>query len=144
MFVCTQDVRYALAVPKDGSVPRPLEFRWYEYAQHLVRHYSQPAARQQPASGATVGPQSAEQQAEERKARERNVSVLRTLGKDSAGARESGAGAEVQLRVVFQKRGGADKRERQLDNAADLIERCNAWRYTAPSGARVRGNCTEV
>lgn len=72
------------------------------------------------------------------------MSVLRRLGKDSAGSPETGTGAEVQLRVVFQKRDGGDKHERQLDNAADLIAACNAWRYTAPSGARVRAQCTEV
>lgn len=141
MFVCTEDVRYALAVPKDGSTPRPLVFRWYEYAQHIVRQVTRRSQeqqeQQQQGSGAAVGPLTAAQEDEERQRRERDVSVLRRLGSDSADS-------PVTLRVVFQKRGNADKRERQLDNAADLIERCNAWRYTAPSGARVRGSCTEV
>ena len=69
------------------------------------------------------------------------VSVLRRLGKGGAASPATGAGTEPLLRILFQKRAGT---ERQLRNAAELVQRCNSWRYTAPSGARVRARCWEA
>ena len=133
MFVCAHDI----ATKK---------WQLHAYGQHLVRHYQggelvRSMPEQQPPGEGTLPPLPPE-------------SVLRQLGKRRKGGRKgggggedassssgSGADGEVQLRIVFQKRGGGD---RQLDNAAELVERCNAWRYTAPSGARVRALCWEV
>lgn len=45
--------------------------------------------------------------------------------------------------MVFQRR-NRDAQSRQLLNAAELVEACNRWQYTAPSGAVVRALCWEV
>jgi hypothetical protein len=67
------------------------------------------------------------------------ISVIKELGKPLNGSNRN-ATAELEVRVVFQKR----TVDRQLLNSKELIEQCNAWRYTTPSGARVRGLCWEV
>lgn len=69
------------------------------------------------------------------------VSLLRSLGPQSADSRQTGAGTEARLRIVFQKRDGI---ERQLSNAAELVKLCNRWRYQAPSGAQVTALCWQV
>ncbi len=69
------------------------------------------------------------------------VSLLSSLGARSAGSRQTGAGSEARLRIVFQKRDGL---ERQLVNAAELVKLCNRWRYRAPSGALVTALCWQV
>ena len=170
MSVRLTDEQYAAGVlPGSGSGPLPPSFegteqrcfknmfvcahdiatkKWqlHAYGQHLVRHYQggelvRSMPEQQPPGEGTLPPLPPE-------------SVLRQLGKRRKGGRKgggggedassssgSGADGEVQLRIVFQKREGND---RQLLNAGELVERCNAWRYTAPSGARVRALCWEV
>lgn len=69
------------------------------------------------------------------------VSLLRSLGPQFADSRQTGAGTEARLRIVFQKRDGI---ERQLSNAAELVKLCNRWRYQAPSGAQVTALCWQV
>lgn len=68
------------------------------------------------------------------------VSVIKQLGHGMKLAEE---GQDVELRIVFQKR-NRDAQARQLLNAAELVEECNKWSYTAPSGATVRALCWEV
>ena len=67
------------------------------------------------------------------------VSIIRQLGLRRA--QGGGGGKEQVLRIVFQTRAGT---ERQLVNIAELLETCNAWRYTTQSGARLRALCWEV
>ena len=72
------------------------------------------------------------------------VSIIRQLGlQRGRGKKEqqTGAGKEQVLHIAFQKRDGT---VRQLLNAAELIERCNAWRYTTQAGAQLRALCWEV
>ena len=49
-------------------------------------------------------------------------------------------GEPAVLRVAFQKRSG----DRLLLNAAELLDKCNAWRYTTAAGVQVRAHCWEV
>ncbi len=68
------------------------------------------------------------------------VSAIRQLGALPHSAQKQ-QGRELQLRVLFSKRSSGDRR---LLNTAELLRRCNAWRYTAPSGAQLRALCWEV
>jgi hypothetical protein len=132
MFVCLHDVS-------------PATWQLHAYGQLLVRYYGgedlvlsmpQVAPPGQPLDKLPPA-----------------VSVLRQLGvaaasRKATGGRKGASGggqlqsqAEVAVRVVFQKRGGT---ERQLTNSAELLKACNRWRFTAPSGVRVRGLCWEV
>ena len=75
------------------------------------------------------------------------VSIIRQLGLQRESGKEeqqAGVGEEQEpfvVRIAFHKRDGT---LRQLLNAAELIERCNAWRYTTQSGARLQALCWEV
>jgi hypothetical protein len=60
---------------------------------------------------------------------------------DKADGGSSSEGGERQLRIVFHRRSSPD---RQLLNVAELIEQCNAWRYTTKAGQRLRASCIEV
>lgn len=53
-----------------------------------------------------------------------------------------GSKGERELRIVFHKRSNSD--QRQLLNAAELIERCNAWRHTTAEGVRLQARCWET
>lgn len=68
------------------------------------------------------------------------VSIIRQLGLQPQRG-QTQQGMDLQLRVLFSKRSSGDRR---LLNSAELLRRCNAWRYTAPSGARLRALCWEV
>lgn len=113
------------------------KFQLHAYGRHLV-HYHQRQHRQQVDAARAAMLQQAGLADLPRPPPE---SVLRRLGRQAATSADAGAGHEVQLRVVFQKRGGS---ERQLVNAEELVERCNSWAYTAPSGVRVRALCWQV
>jgi hypothetical protein len=133
LFVCTGDLE-------------PDTWQLHAYGQLIVQHYggdalvkSQSAAWPPGQAGRALPPP---------------VSVLRQLGRLAASATDSGRvgqagaepGEEVELKIVFQKRNAKGWRgsERQLVNVAELLERCNQWRFTAPSGVRVRALCWEV
>jgi hypothetical protein len=134
MFVCLHDIATA-------------NWQLHAYGQQVVRHYGgQQLVRTVPEAGPPGQQKSAGVPPPE--------SILRQLGKvpivpASASTRGEGgrngsepSGEEEQiLRIVFQKRAGED---RQLVNAADLVKACNKWRFSAPSGARVRALCWEV
>ena len=59
-------------------------------------------------------------------------------------AAETGGGrsgtAPAVLNILFHRRGV----NRMLLNAAELLERCNAWSYTTAAGVAVRAQCSEV
>lgn len=63
------------------------------------------------------------------------------VGQPSAIRRASSGGATV-LSVVFQQR--PDDGTRQLLNAAELVEQCNAWEHTTAGGRTLRARCWEV
>ena len=135
MYVCLHDVATDT-------------WQLHAYGQHIVRHYggdalvwsmreAQPPNRTAP----SLPPP---------------MSVLRRMGAGARAAeaaaakatqaKAAGQGEELELRVVFQKRGGDPRQltDRQLVNAAELVAACNRWRFTAPSGVRVRALCWEV
>lgn len=63
---------------------------------------------------------------------------------ESSSSRGSTGGegeGERLLRVIFHRRSSLD---RQLLNAAELLQRCNAWRHTTSRGQRLRASCQEV
>ena len=127
MYVCLHDINTRT-------------WQLHEYGQMLVRHYggdalvlAMPQTQPPGQQGSTLLPPP--------------VSVLKQLNKaPKGGSQKAAAAAEQVVRVVFQKRGGDPRllTDRQLINSKELVERCNAWRYTAPSGARVRALCWEV
>jgi len=52
------------------------------------------------------------------------------------------ASTSGRLRILFMKRGSEG---RQILNAGELLERCNAWRYQPPGGGpAVTASCSEV
>ena len=57
-----------------------------------------------------------------------------------AGSGSAAVSSPAVLNVVFHKRTS----DRFLLNAAELLEACNAWRYTTPGGVEVRSKCWEV
>ncbi|KAI3428185.1 hypothetical protein D9Q98_006565 [Chlorella vulgaris] len=134
MFVCLHDIATA-------------NWQLHAYGQQVVRYYGgQKLGRTVPEAGPPGQQKSAGVPPPE--------SILRQLGKvpivpASASTRGEGgrngsepSGEEEQiLQIVFQKRAGED---RQLVNAADLVKACNTWRFSAPSGARVRALCWEL
>ena len=52
----------------------------------------------------------------------------------------SGKAEPAVLNILFHRRGA----DRLLLNAAELLERCNAWSYTTAAGVAVRAQCSEV
>lgn len=116
----------------------------HSLGQHLARHYSS-ASQQQPAAKGTVQA-AAEQQAP-------NTAAASARGGSSSGGdsnsgasskdggSSSSSGGERVVRVVFHKRSTPD---RQLLNAAELVEQCNSWRHTTAAGRRLRATCREV
>ncbi|PRW58044.1 hypothetical protein C2E21_3663 [Chlorella sorokiniana] len=66
-------------------------------------------------------------------------------GSRSSGGRNSEDGSSSKaepavLNILFHRRGV----DRLLLNAAELLERCNAWNYTTAAGVQVRARCSEV
>ncbi|KAL4443683.1 hypothetical protein ABPG75_011420 [Micractinium tetrahymenae] len=61
--------------------------------------------------------------------------------KSGSSTGSSSASTERILRIIFHKRSSAD---RQLLNAAELVQRCNAWRHTTSGGQRLRASCQEI
>lgn len=65
-------------------------------------------------------------------------------GPDSGSGSSSGSGGSAAepavLNILFHRRGT----DRLLLNAAELLERCNAWSYTTAAGVQVRARCSEV
>lgn len=60
---------------------------------------------------------------------------------DASGRTGGGSEAEpAVLNILFHRRGA----DRLLLNAAELLERCNAWSYTTAAGVAVRARCSEV
>ncbi|KAL4447222.1 hypothetical protein ABPG77_007255 [Micractinium sp. CCAP 211/92] len=146
MYVCLNDVH-------------PTHVRVHDFGQFLARYYGGP---QNPlgaeASAMPARPPSAarqprleqkvdgrrQQQSEEQQQQQLTqlppVSAIRQLGALPQTAQKQ-QGRELQLRVLFSKRSSGDRR---LLNTAELLRRCNAWRYTAPSGAQLRALCWEA
>lgn len=66
----------------------------------------------------------------------------RPAGGGEGGSSDAAAGGTQRLRVVFLQRDGEG---RQLLNAEELLERCNAWRYEpAGSGTTFAAECRQV
>lgn len=95
--------------------------------QHLAKHYRQEVA----AAAADMQQRRQEQQQQQQPAAE--------VG--SGGGGDDAAKGERVLKIVFHKRGSPD---RQLLNAAELLQRCNAWRHTTKGGQRLRARCWEA
>ena len=122
MFVCLHDINTRT-------------WQLHAYGQSLVRYYG---------GSAMVASQTEQHPPGQQFQVPPPVSIIRQLGlQRGSGAKEQQAGTseEQVLRIVFQKRDGGD---RQIANVAELIERCNAWRYTTQAGARLRALCWEV
>ncbi len=130
--------------------------------QRLVEHYSGQvaeleesaaggAARQTAAAAAAAAAGQAEPQAPSPAARLAAAQAAMQAAEAAALAatpdspplpgNSSSGSAEVLLRVVFHRRSSPD---RQLVNAAELIQACNGWRHTAPDGRRLRAVCWEA
>ena len=110
--------------------------------QHLVKHYGsliKAAAAAGQAAPAAARAAAGEQQQQ----RQQGGDDREDEGSDSAGASGSSrpGGGDRVLRIVFHKRSTKD---RQLLNAADLLDRCNRWQYTSRAGQRLRASCAEV
>lgn len=134
----------------------PTHVRVHDFGQFLARHYGGPQLQQQvalvkgleappllPPAVQTQRPAQTprgQQQQPRQPALLPPVSIIRQLGVQPQLAQRQ-HGKELQLRVLFSKRSSADRR---LLNSAELLRRCNAWRHTAQSGARLRAFCWEV
>lgn len=57
-----------------------------------------------------------------------------------AGPRSSRQAKPAVLNVLFHQRSG----DRMPLNVAELLKRCNAWRFTTSAGVEVRARCSEV
>ena len=107
--------------------------------QRLVRHYSgQLAAEAAGAAGAVPEEAAAKGSPANEAAQEEVATASGALHSASPAA---GSGEEGVLRVVFHKRSSPD---RQLLNAAELVQRCNGWRHRTAAGQRLRARCWEV
>ncbi|KAL4443685.1 hypothetical protein ABPG75_011422 [Micractinium tetrahymenae] len=153
MYVCLNDVH-------------PSHVRVHTYGQYLARHYGGPqlllrmtqvaapavlgswgpGVRQQSLEPNPRGQRQRQQQSQQPQQQQKQpppVSIIQQLGVRAQQAQraQQQPSREVELRVLFSKRSTGDRR---LLNSAELLRRCNAWRYTAPSGMRLRGLCWEV
>ena len=133
LFVCMNDVQLA-----EGN------FLVHEYGQRMVefhRHRLAPAQQQKEK-------QPEQQQQQQQLAPQPPEALQRRLALQASGGGkgEGGSGGkeeEHELRILFHRRGD-DGLNRQLLNALELLQRCNSWRHTTPSGARLRARCWEV
>lgn len=70
------------------------------------------------------------------------ISLLEAAAAAPAPAAASARSSSGRLRVLVIKRGGEG---RQILNAPELLQHCNAWRYQPPGGGpAVTADCTEV
>lgn len=121
MFFCGEKVATAKgAGPGDarlaGGVPRELG----AWGQELVAHVQQQQQRGQ----------------QQQQARPRGDARGGAVGS------QRGRGAARRLKVLFLRR---DSSGRQLLNAEELVERCNAWQGRDPSsGAALSAECRQV
>lgn len=127
MYVCTNGV--------NSTDSWPL----HAFGRHLVRHHldslpaeAQPLVRTQP----PVALQ-----------RRLRLAAQASAGGDGKGSEYSSSGSSSSsssepavLNILFHRRGV----DRLLLNAAELLERCNAWSYTTAAGVTVRARCSEV
>jgi hypothetical protein len=107
----------------------------HAYGQHLVQHYERLGALPENAL-----PADRPKEALPRRLAPPTMPFARRKAGGQA-APATAADKEAVLEVAFQKRHGD---ERQLMNAAELLQRCNAWRFTTSFGVEVRANCWEV